>query len=90
MMHSGCATIRVLLFAALRETMGVRSLDVDVAEGATPEDVFRKLVEREPNMAALRRHTSFAVNREMVPADTTLHNGDELALLQPVSGGSDA
>jgi molybdopterin converting factor small subunit len=30
---------------------------------------------------------AFAVNRQYVPAQTELHEGDELALIPPVSGG---
>ena len=56
--------------------------------GSTPEDVFRELAQREPRLAMFRTYTTFAVNREMVSADTVLGDGDELALLQPVSGGT--
>jgi molybdopterin converting factor small subunit len=83
-------TVNVLLFAAYRETLGQRQIDLDVPAGSTPDDVFRLLAERQPGMSRLRDFTTFAVNREVVSAETRLSDGDELALLQPVSGGNGA
>lgn len=79
--------IHVLLFAAHRETLGTNRIDVSVPESSTVEQVFQLLCVREPRLAALRPWTSFAVNREVADPTTRLHAGDELALLQPVSGG---
>lgn len=80
--------IRVLLFAALRELVGQGRLDLDVPAGATVGDVFDLLESNEPRLRDLRASTSFAVNREVVAASTELHGDDEIAFLQPVSGGS--
>lgn len=80
--------VHVLLFAAHREVLGCNRLDLDLAEGATVEDVFRNLSDMSPAFAELRAFTSFAVNREIVPPETPLQPGDEVALLQPVSGGA--
>jgi molybdopterin converting factor small subunit len=80
-------TADVLLFAAHREVMGERRLQLELPVGATLDDVYGALVRKQPKMAELRRYTSFAVNREMVDAGTAVCNGDEIALLQPVSGG---
>ena len=80
-------TIRVLLFASFRELVGESRLDLDVPEGCTADDVFRMLEGRHPGLSALRDFTTFAVNRAVVGAGTTLQAGDELAFLQPVSGG---
>jgi molybdopterin converting factor small subunit len=87
MTNNGTIHIRLLLFAAHREMVGRSQLDLDVARGATPEDVYRLLEAAQPSLAALRPYTSFAVNREMAEASTRLQSGDEVAFLQPVSGG---
>lgn len=78
-------TIRVLLFAYLRERCGVREVVVHQPEGATVEDVWRTLLvryERLPPDAP-----RFAVNRVYVDKAHPLHENDELALIPPVSGG---
>ncbi len=80
--------VRVLLFAAFRELFAQREIEVDLPVGATAEDLFVTLQQRQPALARLRPYTSFAVNREMQTSDVRLHSGDEVALLQPVSGGS--
>jgi molybdopterin synthase catalytic subunit len=79
--------VRVLLFAAHRETAGIGRTSLDLPDGSSVEDAFASLSEQYPGMAQLRPFTTFAVNREVVPAGHTLSTGDELALLQPVSGG---
>jgi molybdopterin converting factor small subunit len=79
--------IEVLLFASHREILGSGHVVLNVPQGATVEDVFTALESREPLMKPLRRYTTFAVNRQMVDPSTRLSPGDEVALLQPVSGG---
>ena len=80
--------IHLLLFAAFREAAGFSRLELEVNSGATVEDVFDLLEKRHPHLAELRPFTTFAVNREVVSPDTTLHAGDEVAFLQPASGGA--
>jgi len=77
----------VLLFAAYRELLGASRLELSVPRGATLQDVYRALEVREPRLAQLRDSTAFAVNREVVPPGSAVREGDEIALLQPVSGG---
>jgi molybdopterin converting factor small subunit len=82
--------VTVLLFALHRETFGARTVHLSLPAGATVHDRYEELVRRRPAMGDLRPYTSFAVNREWSAGDTILQNGDEVALLQPVSGGSHA
>jgi molybdopterin converting factor small subunit len=78
----------VLLFASHREIAGRNRIDLDLPDGASAGDVYDRLAAECPGLDRLRRYTTFAVNREVVPADAELRSGDEIALLQPVSGGS--
>jgi molybdopterin converting factor subunit 1 len=80
--------VHVLFFAAHREALGISRTDVELVEGATVRDLYRRLEEQFPELDQLREYTSYAVNREMVDASMVLHPGDEVALLQPVSGGA--
>lgn len=79
--------VTVLLFAAHREALGRGTLSVEMPEGSTVNDLYLKLQEREPALGQLHASTTFAVNREVVPSSTRLHSNDEVAFLQPVSGG---
>jgi MoaE-MoaD fusion protein len=78
----------LLLFAAYREIAGASRLELAVPEGSSPLDVFATLETRHPRLAAMRGSTTFAVNREIVTPTTPLREGDEVAFLQPMSGGS--
>ena len=75
--------VTVRLFAGLREHAGTGRRDVDLGDGARVEDVWRAL-ELGDEPAGL----VFAVNRAYVGRDQALAEGDEVALIPPVSGGA--
>jgi MoaD family protein len=78
-------TVRVRLFAALRELAGASDVE---ASGATVGDVVTALSERYgERFAKVARAGSVVVDGERVPTDRALADGDEVALLPPVSGG---
>src|SRR5436190_1503489 len=83
-------TVRVRLFAALRERAGRGEIQLVLDDGATVADAMSEL-ERRPELAeALDRiSVRIAVNRDYAAPETALHAGDELALVPPVSGGED-
>jgi molybdopterin synthase catalytic subunit len=83
-------TVRVRLFAILRERAGRESIEVDLAEGATVADALRAL-SGVPALARVldRLPVAMAVNREYATIDTCLAAQDELALIPPISGGVD-
>lgn len=75
-------TIRVRLFAALRERAGTGSLELEVPEGAVVGDVWPQLDlgDEPPGML-------YARNRAYVERTEALRPGDEVAVIPPVSGG---
>lgn len=81
--------VQVILFASHREVFGLPRTTVALAPNCDLEGLYRELVARVPRMEELRAFTTFAVNREVVNPTTVLEDGDEVALLQPVSGGCD-
>src|SRR5262249_28501203 len=82
--------VRVRLFAILRERAGASSIDVELPERATVEDALDVLRQRRELADVLARTpVRMAVNREYVAPGDALRAGDELALITPISGGSD-
>lgn len=79
-------TVRVLFFAYLRERCGVREVAVELPDGASVEDLWRRLVARFDALPP--DPPRFAVNRLYVDKGHPLHDNDELALIPPVSGGN--
>jgi molybdopterin converting factor subunit 1 len=82
--------IRIRLFAIQRELAGTREVPVELADGATVEDAWTALVGRYPGLAPGRPSVRFARNGDYAEPMTVLADGDEVAMIPPVSGGSDA
>ncbi len=80
--------VRVLTFAALREALGAKEIFLEVRGAPTVGEVLTQLESQQPVIARYRGRLLVAVNRARVPLDTPIREGDEIALLPPVSGGS--
>ncbi len=80
--------ITVRLFAAHREAVGASAIGLMVPEGTTAGEVWDVLARQHPALRSLVRPAAIAVNDEIHPADRRLAEGDEIALLAPVSGGT--
>jgi len=77
--------VTVRLFAALRELAGSSQVE---AEGATVGEVVEALSARfGDRFAGVARVGSAVVEGERADASTPLAEGQEMALLPPVSGG---
>src|ERR1700716_3535230 len=81
-------TVRVLvrLFASYREAAGRGHFDLELSPGATVRDAIARIVEQPP-LSAGAREVVTARTRECVGVEEPLADGDELALIPPVSGG---
>lgn len=81
--------VRVRLFAVQRELAGAREVPLELGDGATVEDAWAAIVARFPLLAPGRPSVRFARNGDYAEAATTLDDGDEVAFIPPVSGGSE-
>src|SRR5205807_6742972 len=75
--------VRVRLFAGLRERAGSDVVELDLPDGALVADALERLGDVTDGVPVV-----MAVNHEYAGADVSLHQGDEVALIPPVSGGS--
>jgi molybdopterin converting factor subunit 1 len=80
--------IRVRLFAFQRELVGERHVALELADGATVADGWDGLVARYPALAPGRASVRFARNGDYADPADRLADGDELAVIPPVSGGA--
>jgi molybdopterin synthase catalytic subunit len=81
----------VRLFAVLRESAGADSVPLSLPDGATVADALDCLASIDGLGEVLARvPVVMAVNREYADPATALNDGDELALIPPVSGGAGA
>jgi MoaE-MoaD fusion protein len=80
--------VRVRLFAIQRELVGAREVPIELGDGATVEDAWTAVVGRFPVLAPGRASVRFARNGDYAEPATALGDGDEIAFIPPVSGGS--
>jgi MoaE-MoaD fusion protein len=81
--------VRVRLFAIQRELVGAREVALELVSDATIEAAWAALVERHPVLAPGRPAVRFARNGEYADPEAVLADGDELAVIPPVSGGGE-
>jgi molybdopterin synthase catalytic subunit/molybdopterin converting factor small subunit len=74
--------VRIRLFAGLRERAGTGSRTLDLPDGASLGDVWGRLELGDEPPGLL-----YAVNKRYADGASTLADGDEVALIPPVSGG---
>ena len=79
--------ITIRFFALLREKAGLSEWAMEAPFNTTVAQATDMLAARFPAIAAALPRTAFAVNMSKVGGETILKEGDELALLPPVSGG---
>lgn len=79
--------VQVRLFARLREQAGTGRVEVELPAGATLRELHQELRDRFPALEADLRLLRPAVNQEYAVWDDLLRDGDEVALIPPVSGG---
>jgi molybdopterin converting factor subunit 1 len=77
--------VHVLYFGVLRDRLDGREAWLELREGATVGDVLNVYRERLADFAW--DSIAVAVNQEYAKTDVVLKDGDEVALLPPVSGG---
>ena len=80
--------IRVLYFGALREAAGKADELFTLGEESTAAEIIARVRERFPRSTELLSRSAIAVNQNYVLPSEPLHDGDEVALLPPVSGGT--
>ena len=79
--------IRVLLFATYREIVGAKEASWTGDAGTTLAGFLDAFLAVHPRLAPHRGSMMVAVNLAVAEPATVLHEGDEVALLPPVSGG---
>lgn len=80
--------IRVLFFGILKDLAGKPSDSLTLPENATLGDVLTYYERVIPRLKETAASLAMSVNQEYAGPATRLRQGDEVALLPPVSGGS--
>ncbi len=79
--------VHLRFFASLRERLRTAEAVRTLPDGATVDELWATLCVEYPELEQLTSSISFAINREYVERAARLADGDEVALIPPVSGG---
>ena len=79
--------VKVRLFATYREIIGQRQLTWTAKEGETLAGLVDSIIAKYPRLTGYREAMLLAVNASYALPETVLRDGDEVALMPPVSGG---
>ena len=82
-------TIRIQMFARARDLAEASEVTLTLPEGATVADLKKQLREEFPALKELLSHCAVAVNNDFAKDEQQVQEKDEIALLPPVSGGSE-
>ncbi len=77
----------VKFFVATRDAVGKPKINLTVPRGTTANDLLQILKKKYPVLDKSLKQVIVAVNKETGKGDEKLSDGDEVALLPPVSGG---
>jgi molybdopterin converting factor subunit 1 len=82
--------IRVLFFGVLKDLIGRSSETVELPARARVDDLLSRYSRDFARIQEMLPSLALSVNQEYSQSDRLLHEGDEVALLPPVSGGHGA
>lgn len=80
----------VLYFAKSAELTGVKAEEIPVATPVSGQQLWALLLQRHPRLSVLQGQVVLAVRQQYIAIDdqpVTLGDGDEVAVVPPLSGG---
>jgi molybdopterin synthase catalytic subunit len=86
--HDHQMQVRVKFFGMLKEVAGRESDTLGLPEGSSVADLLHRCAASSPDLKEYFPVIAVALNHEYSERDVTLHEGDEVALIPPVSGGA--
>lgn len=80
--------VRILFFGMLKEIAGGGEQWLTLGDGARLADALSECEKKWPKLGDYLPASATAINQEFAPVESRLKEGDEIALLPPVSGGA--
>lgn len=80
-------SVTIRLFASVKDVAEKSEITIELPSASVAEDVLSYLITQYPGMLRFRPYIRIAVNEVYADAGFKLHDGDEVAIIPPVSGG---
>jgi molybdopterin converting factor subunit 1 len=80
--------VKVLFFGMLRDIVGRAEEEIEIASGSCLGCVFQRYARQFPRLDELKSSIVLARNHQFCDRSVIVDDGDEIAFLPPVSGGS--
>ena len=82
--------VKIIFFSILREKLNLREIYIDCDNNTTLVEAIEILKVKVDITSWDLKHCMFAVNQDYVENNYILKIGDEIAIIPPVSGGSNS
>ena len=79
--------ITILYFASVKDVTGIRMESIDLSKDTSIREMLSKISLIYPKLKHILNIIQISVNYKIVDLNTVLKEGDEVALLPPISGG---
>ncbi|CAM6102274.1 unnamed protein product [Calypogeia fissa] len=79
--------VKVLMFARARELAGTSEMELLMPEGSTTAECVTVLTGKFPPLESIRDCIVLALNFNYLTDPVKVKDGDELAIIPPISGG---
>jgi len=79
--------VRVQFYAQLRDLIGMRDLEVDLAEGASVRELLDQIYAKQPALRSHDKRILIGADLEFVDRNHKLKPGEEIAIMPPMQGG---
>ena len=80
-------SITIRFFASVKDVAKRSETTIELPGASVADDVLSYLTTQYPDMQRFRSYIRIAVNEAYVDSSFELHDGDEVAIIPPVSGG---
>ena len=80
-------SVTVRFFASAKDVAHTPEAILSLPRASVADDLLTHLVRSFPAMNELRKYVRIAVNESYVDGTFELHEGDDIAIIPPVSGG---
>ncbi len=79
--------VLVKFFAMARQAVGQKDMEIQVERRTKVEDLLERLIQENPELEEMRDILLVSVNKERADMEHPLEEGDEVAIMPPVTGG---